>query len=265
MCGAPRSVSDKQVGRLAWHVPQSARPRARAAGKRLAVRPGGRSRIDLHRGPLYDFDHNNGLRFVYMNISGWHSLCPPDGVRLRETTVIERDTIFIDGKWVGSAGTGTLTVVNPATEEPIATVPRGDTPTTSTALPRPLPGRSSPGRGPRTRSGPLCSCVSPTSLRLRPRTWRARPCAEIGTPIALARSSHVATPISDLRIAAASIKDIVWEEPGFDGTIVRRIPAGVAGAITPWNGPMRMIATEERARPSPQAAPWSSKAPRWPR
>ena len=40
--------------------------------------------------------------------------------------MIERDTIFIDGNWVESAGTGTLTVVNPATEEPIATVPRGD-------------------------------------------------------------------------------------------------------------------------------------------
>ncbi|WP_435862536.1 aldehyde dehydrogenase family protein [Streptomyces phaeochromogenes] len=40
--------------------------------------------------------------------------------------MIERDAIFIDGKWVDSAGTGTLAVVNPATEESIATVPRGN-------------------------------------------------------------------------------------------------------------------------------------------
>src|SRR5206468_5361253 len=102
-----------------------ARLPASTAAKRLTARPAGRLRIDRRRGALYDF-------IVIMNISSYirtpslRTPVPADGVRVRETTVIERDTIFIDGKWVGSAGTGTLTVVNPATEEPIATVPRGD-------------------------------------------------------------------------------------------------------------------------------------------
>jgi aldehyde dehydrogenase (NAD+) len=39
--------------------------------------------------------------------------------------MIERKQIFVNGKWVDSSGDGVLTVINPATEEPVATVPRG--------------------------------------------------------------------------------------------------------------------------------------------
>ena len=40
-------------------------------------------------------------------------------------SMIERTQIFIDGQWVPSSGSGVITVTNPATEEPFATVPRG--------------------------------------------------------------------------------------------------------------------------------------------
>ena len=36
-----------------------------------------------------------------------------------------RDKIFIDGEWVEPQGTETIEVVNPTTEEPLATVPAG--------------------------------------------------------------------------------------------------------------------------------------------
>ena len=39
--------------------------------------------------------------------------------------MIERKDIFINGEWVPSAASDVLTVINPVTEEPIATVPRG--------------------------------------------------------------------------------------------------------------------------------------------
>ena len=159
--------------------------------------------------------------------------------------MIERDAIFIDGKWVDSAGTGTLTVVNPATEEPIATVPRGhvdDVDRAAQAAARAFEpwSRTSPDE----RAALLLRIAD--VLEAKAEELARSTTREIGTPIALARQSHVAAPINDLRIAAAAIKEIVWEER-FDGTIVRRIPAGVAGAITPWNGPMRMIALKAGA------------------
>ena len=39
--------------------------------------------------------------------------------------MIERNDIFIDGAWVRSTASDILTVTNPATEQPIAVVPRG--------------------------------------------------------------------------------------------------------------------------------------------
>ena len=39
--------------------------------------------------------------------------------------MIERNQVFINGKWVDSSGDGTISVINPATEEAIATVPAG--------------------------------------------------------------------------------------------------------------------------------------------
>ena len=162
-----------------------------------------------------------------------------------EIVVIERDAIFIDGKWVESAGTGTLTVVNPATEEPIATVPRGhvdDVDRAAQAAARAFEPWSRTSHEERAALlVRMADILEAQAEELARSTTR-----EIGTPIALARSSHVATPINDLRIAAAAIKDILWEER-FDDTIVRRIPVGVAGAITPWNGPMRMIALKAGA------------------
>jgi hypothetical protein len=42
-----------------------------------------------------------------------------------EATVLVKSQILIGGEWVDSAGTGAITVVNPATEEQIARVPDG--------------------------------------------------------------------------------------------------------------------------------------------
>ena len=39
--------------------------------------------------------------------------------------MIERDQIFINGSWVPSTTTERLAVINPVTEEPVATIPAG--------------------------------------------------------------------------------------------------------------------------------------------
>jgi aldehyde dehydrogenase (NAD+) len=159
--------------------------------------------------------------------------------------VIERDTIFIDGAWVESAGSGTLTVVNPATEEPIATVPQGHPDDVDKAARAAARAFDPWSRTPHDERAALLRRIADI-LEAKAEELARSTTREIGTPIALARQSHVANPINDLRIAADAIKDILWEER-FDDTIVRRIPAGVAGAITPWNGPMRMIALKAGA------------------
>ena len=39
--------------------------------------------------------------------------------------IIIRDKIYINGEWVPSAGTGTINVINPATEEVMGRIPAG--------------------------------------------------------------------------------------------------------------------------------------------
>ena len=47
------------------------------------------------------------------------------GKLLPATGVMSRAEIFINGKWQASAGADAITVINPATEEPLATIPAG--------------------------------------------------------------------------------------------------------------------------------------------
>lgn len=159
--------------------------------------------------------------------------------------MIERDTIFIDGKWVESAGAETLTVVNPATDESIGTVPRGAVADVDRAAEAAARAFETWSRSTLDERVDVLTRVADV-LESRAQELTDAIVAEVGTPVALARQSQVATPIADLRIAAKSLREIVWEE-SFDDTIVRRIPAGIAGAITPWNGPLRMVALKAGA------------------
>ena len=124
--------------------------------------------------------------------------------------MIERDTIFVDGKWLESAGTGTITVVNPATEEPIATVPRGDVADVDRAVQAAARAFETWSRSSHEERAAVLTRIADI-LEGKAEELTRSTVSEIGTPIALARRSHVATPINDLRIAAGSIKDILWE------------------------------------------------------
>jgi NAD-dependent aldehyde dehydrogenases len=159
--------------------------------------------------------------------------------------VIERDTIFIDGKWIDSAGDGTLTVINPATEEPYATVPRGNAKDVDRAVRAAAETADAWGRTTIEERAAMLDRIADVLERRSEEVTRTI-VSEVGQPITMARRTQCATPIADLRIAAASLPEIVWEERVGEA-VVRRVPAGVAGAITPWNGPLRMVALKAGA------------------
>ena len=64
--------------------------------------------------------------------------------------------------------------------------------------------------------------------------------SEVGQPQRLAAQLQTASPAQNLRIIADAISEVAWEEQ-IGHTVVRRAPAGVVGAITPWNVPLLMI------------------------
>ena len=153
--------------------------------------------------------------------------------------LIERHEIFINGKWQESAGTETITVINPATEEPLATIPRGtvtdvDAAATAAASALEVWSHSSLDE----RAAVLRQIAA--SIEARAQEITRTIVSEVGQPERLAAQLQTASPAENLRIIADSIFEVGWDER-IGHTVVHRAPAGVVGAITPWNVPLLMI------------------------
>ncbi|WP_328469019.1 aldehyde dehydrogenase family protein [Actinoplanes sp. NBC_00393] len=153
--------------------------------------------------------------------------------------MIERDEIFINGTWVASTTAERLTVINPVTEEPVATIPAGsaeDADRAARAAAAAFPAWSQTTI--EERLAMLDNLAKLTAERADEITRAI--VSEIGQPYRIAQESQAAAAVEDLRSLADSLPSVVWEERT-GHTVVAREAAGVVGAITPWNGPMRMV------------------------
>ena len=151
----------------------------------------------------------------------------------------ERLTLFIDGKWREPVGKEPIAVINPATEEPFATVPSGtpaDVDAAATAAANALATWSQRSR--EDRAAVLRRLAASIEARAEEIT-RTIVC-EVGQPERLAAQLQTASPAENLRIIADSMAEVAWDEQ-VGRTVVHRAPAGVVGAITPWNVPLLMI------------------------
>ena len=132
-----------------------------------------------------------------------------------------------------------LAVLNPATEAVIDTVPLGSAADVDAAVDRagdafpawaatPLP----------ERLGYLTALAG--ELERRAEELTALITSEVGTPLAECRAAQVALPIAVLRDTVAVAAEHPWRERCGRAEVWRE-PAGVVGAITPWNFPLHQI------------------------
>lgn len=153
--------------------------------------------------------------------------------------MIERNQIFINGKWADSSGHDVITVINPATEEPLATVPRGtaeDADRAVQAAADAFTGWSQSSVQGRAEVFAKLADLSEARSQEITRTI----VSEVGQPAVTAARTQTAGAVEELRIIAESLGDISWTEQ-LRNAQVRREPAGVVGAITAWNAPLRSI------------------------
>jgi aldehyde dehydrogenase (NAD+) len=159
--------------------------------------------------------------------------------------------LFIDGKWVDGSGDETLTVINPATEAVIGTVPLG---TVADAVAAVKAARRAFDDGPWGRSTPM----ERASFLLRmadilQRRWDELidlNIAEAGSTRALAAFLQVGAPLEHLRdYAERVLPSYQFDTPmmpyigagglaGIGQGIVQREAIGVASLITPYNFPL---------------------------
>jgi acyl-CoA reductase-like NAD-dependent aldehyde dehydrogenase len=159
--------------------------------------------------------------------------------------------LFIDGKYVDASGDGTITVVNPATEEQLGVVPEG---TVADARQAVAAARKAFDEGPWGRStsrerAKVLGKMADIMTRRYPELVDLN-IAEAGSVRPLAEFLQVGVPIEHLRDFAERVLykyDFETPQPPYIGAggmvgigqgIVQREAFGVASLITPYNFPL---------------------------
>jgi aldehyde dehydrogenase (NAD+) len=146
---------------------------------------------------------------------------------------------YIDGKWVNPAQTDDYDVINPASEDPLATITLGTAADVDRAV---------------AAADKAFASYSETSVDVRMALLRritevyeskAEQMAdtvsrEMGAPISLSRKAQVPAGLAHLLEVVKVLEHFQFEEPK-GTTLMRKEPIGVCGLITPWNWPMNQI------------------------
>ena len=153
----------------------------------------------------------------------------------------EHDRLFIGGEWAAPAGTGTIDVISPHTEEVIGRVPEGTEADIDAAV---AAARRAFDEGPWPRMTPAerAEIVGRLSAIYAERQQEmADLCtAQMGSPIMFSVFGQAAIPQMVLQYYVDLAATYTWEEErqGMLGPVtVTQDPVGVVAAIVPWNVP----------------------------
>ena len=151
--------------------------------------------------------------------------------------MIEHREIFVGGQWVPSAGNDVITVINPATEEPIATIPRGSAEDVDRAAHAAAAAFAAWSQTPVAERAAIFNRLA----RLTESRTDEITCtivSEVGQPISSAVKSQTAGAVEELDLIAECLSEIAWAEPA-GGAVVCREAAGVAGETPARTAPLR--------------------------
>jgi aldehyde dehydrogenase (NAD+) len=156
-----------------------------------------------------------------------------------------RETVFIGGEWVEPSGADPIEVVNPTSEETIATVP-GCTPVdVDRAVEAAREAFEGWSRTPREERARLIGAIA-AGLEARADELAAMIAQELGMPLKLSRMVQVGLGINHFAAMPALMEQVAWEEEVGNSRVLRE-PIGVVGAITPWNYPLNQIGAKVAA------------------
>ncbi|MEU9835144.1 aldehyde dehydrogenase [Streptosporangium sp. NPDC048047] len=157
----------------------------------------------------------------------------------------QHDTLFIGGDWVAPAGTGTIDVISPHTEEVVGRVPEG----TAADMDRAVAAARQAfdhGPWPRMTMAERAAVVGRLAeiYATRQEEMAELITMEMGSPITFSRMAQAPQPLGMLQYYAELGRTFPVEEerPGTFGPVtVRREPVGVVAAVVPWNVPQFVI------------------------
>ncbi|MGB8579600.1 MAG: aldehyde dehydrogenase family protein [Candidatus Sulfotelmatobacter sp.] len=149
---------------------------------------------------------------------------------------------YIDGKWVDPAVARDFAVINPANEEPVATISLGsaaDVDRAVAAAKRAFESYSETSRD--ERLALLRRVADIYQSKMEPMAQAIS--EEIGAPISPSRKAQAPAGLAHLLEIVKVLERFNFEELK-GSTLMRKEPVGVCGLITPWNWPMNQIVTK---------------------
>ena len=158
------------------------------------------------------------------------------------------DRFFIGGEWVPPAGTGTVDVVNPATEEPAGRVPDA----TAADIDRAVDAARrafDEGPWPRMSASERAAVLTKVSdaIKADMQGLAELISTEMGSPVSWATMGQVLAPSMILDYYAGLAQSYAFDElrAGLMGPVlVSNEPVGVVAAIAPWNVPLFIAAAK---------------------
>jgi aldehyde dehydrogenase (NAD+) len=146
---------------------------------------------------------------------------------------------YIDGKWVDPIRSHDFSVVNPATEEPIATISLGGSADVDRAVAAAKRGFESYSEtSPDERLELLRQIIEIYQSKMNEMADTIS--QEMGAPSSLARKAQAPAGLGHLLEIVKVLEHFKFEELK-GSTLMRKEPIGVCGLITPWNWPMNQI------------------------
>ncbi|WP_417621279.1 aldehyde dehydrogenase family protein [Parasphingorhabdus sp.] len=146
---------------------------------------------------------------------------------------------YIDGQWVDPIGSGTVDLVNPATEEISGKIALGSEADVDKAVKAARAAFASYSQTSREERLALLKAIKSEYEKRLPELAEAIT-EEMGAPASLASGFHTFLGTGHLDTAIAVLEKFVFEERQGDTLIVKE-PIGVCGLITPWNWPINQV------------------------
>jgi aldehyde dehydrogenase (NAD+) len=155
---------------------------------------------------------------------------------------LDRDALFIGGRWSKPATDAVLTVVSPHSEEIVARVPQTSAADIDAAV---AAARTAFDEGPWPRMSPQerIDVIQSLSMLYAGKLDEMAHVitTEMGSPISFSSLAQAPAPWMQIEAFLSIAREFPWEStrPGALGTdvIVRHEPIGVVAAIPPWNVP----------------------------
>ncbi|MFF2060136.1 aldehyde dehydrogenase family protein [Rhodococcus qingshengii] len=156
------------------------------------------------------------------------------------TDILDRTKIYVDGAWIESTGSGRIDVLNPATEELIGTVAEGtveDVDAAAKAARKAFPAWSALSGGERAEYLSKAAAI----IAERTDDLAALVSQDMGMPIGFAKPVQIGMPLANLNAFAELARTYDFDAHEVGNSLIVREPAGVVGAITPWNFPLHQV------------------------